>query len=174
MRFILMSCAPRRLPYAPAWRRDKKINRRENSRNIAGGLVLDHARLKEHKKCKQKPAPCPTRKSLYSHHLVSRWQRPMPPSVRRSNPSLTATCSSAVYDTHRRRAGEAPDSHYSPLRLWRMPVGLRHFPIANCHCVGIYSTRIPRNTTLPLIPTTYTLVASAPSLHTTTVFAIWL
>ena len=62
----------------------------------------------------------------------------MPPSVRRSNPSLTATCSSAVYDT-RRRAGGAPDSRCSLLRGWRLAVGLRRFPIANCHCVGIYS-----------------------------------
>ena len=31
--------------------RDKKINRRENARELAGGLVVrDHARLKEHEK----------------------------------------------------------------------------------------------------------------------------
>ena len=72
-------------------------------------------------------------------NLVSPWRRPMPPSVRRSNPSLTTTCSSAVYDTRRRRAGGAPDSRCSPPRRWRPAVGLRRLPIANCHCVGIYS-----------------------------------
>jgi hypothetical protein len=35
--------------------RDKKINRRENARELAGGLVRDHARLKEHEKSQAKP-----------------------------------------------------------------------------------------------------------------------
>jgi len=34
--------------------RDKKINRRENARELAGGLVRDHARLKEHEKSQAK------------------------------------------------------------------------------------------------------------------------
>ena len=53
-------------------------------------------------------APYPTRRSQHSRHLVSQWRRPMPPSVPRSNPSLTTTCSSAVYNTRRRCAGGAP------------------------------------------------------------------
>jgi len=68
----------------------------------------------------------------------------MLPSVRRSSPSLTKTCSSAVYDTRRRRAGGAPDSHCSPLRGWRLAVGLRRFPAANYHRVGICS-RTPQH-----------------------------
>ena len=51
----------------------------------------------------------PTRPSQRSLHLASRWQRPTPRSVRYSNPSRTATCSSAVCDTRHRRAGAAPD-----------------------------------------------------------------
>ena len=63
----------------------------------------------------------------------------MPPSARRSNPSLTTTCSSAVCDTRRRCAGGAPDSRCSPPRRWRPAVGLRCLPIANSHYVSIYS-----------------------------------
>ena len=39
----------------------------------------------------------------------------------------------------------APDSRCSPLRRWRLAVGLRRFPIANRHCVGIYSSTPQRH-----------------------------
>ena len=58
--------------------------------------------------------PYPTRPSQRSRHLASRWRRPTPRSVRRSNPSHTTTCSSAVCDTRHRRAGAAPDLASSP------------------------------------------------------------
>ena len=74
-------------------------------------------------------APYPTRRLLRSRHLVSWWRRPMPSSVRRSNPSFTMTCTSAVNDTRRRRAGGASDSRCSPLRGWRLTVGHRQLPL---------------------------------------------
>ena len=40
--------------------RDQKINRRKNARELAGGLVRDHARLKEHAKSQAKPHRKPT------------------------------------------------------------------------------------------------------------------
>ena len=43
-----------RLSYAPAWRRAILKKRRENALVLAGGLVRDHARLKEHEKSQAK------------------------------------------------------------------------------------------------------------------------
>ena len=55
------------------------------------------------------PTQLPTRPSQHLRHLASLWRRPTPRSVQHSNPSHTATCSSAVCGTHHRRAGAAPD-----------------------------------------------------------------
>ena len=108
-------------------------------------------------------APCPTRRSLHSHQLVSRWQQPIPPSVRRSNPSLTTTCSSAVYDIHHRHAGGAPDSRCSQPSGWR----LARVPAHRCQrqCIRFHSLLVHRIGAQEWCYSTHSATCAAPATH---------
>ena len=87
----------------------------------------------------------------------------LPASNCRSNPSLTAACSSAVCDIRRRNAGGAPDSRCSQPRGWR----LARIPAHRCQrrCARFRSLLVHEIGAQEWCYSTYSATCAAPATH---------